>query len=173
MCPNVILARNQSKPLKGRWYSATIVNTLVEMRWYKHGLHRRTTKKHDSIWVIVDRLTKTGHLIRVHTTYTTKKYAELYIDQIICLHEVPHTIISDRGAQFVPHFWEQLQSSLGTKLIWSSAYHPQTDGQTERVSRFLKIRYKLLLYIMTKIGTSIYFCQNSRRKRHVHIYHPY
>jgi hypothetical protein len=90
-----------------------------------------TSQKHDSIWVIIDRLTKTAHFLPVHTTCTAKKYAEVYLDQIIRLHGVPKTIISDRGAQFIACFWEQLQSSLGTKLIRSSAYHPQTNGQTE------------------------------------------
>jgi len=97
-----------------------------------------TSQRHDSIWVIVDRLTKTAHFIPVHTTYTAKKYAEIYLDRIVCLHGVPKTIISDRGTQFVARFWEQLQASLGTKLIRSSAYHPQTDGQTERVNQILK-----------------------------------
>jgi hypothetical protein len=87
-----------------------------------------TSQKHDSIWVIVDRLTKTAYFLPVHTTYNAKKYAEIYLDQIVRLHGVPKTIISDRGAQFIAHFWEQLQHSLGTKLIRSSAYHPQTDG---------------------------------------------
>jgi hypothetical protein len=97
-----------------------------------------TSQKHDSIWVIIDRLTKVAHFLLVHTTYTAKKYAEVYLDQIIRLHGVPKTIISDRGAQFVACFWEQLQSSLGTKLIRSSAYNPQTDGQTERVNQILE-----------------------------------
>jgi hypothetical protein len=80
--------------------------------------------------VIIDRLTKTSHFLPVHTTYTAKKYAEVYLDQIFRLHGVPKTIISDRGAQFIVCFWEQLQSSLGTKLIRSSAYHTQIGGQT-------------------------------------------
>jgi hypothetical protein len=71
-----------------------------------------TSQKHDSIWVIVDRLTKTAHFIPVHTTYNAKSYAEIYLDRIVCLHGVPKTIISDRGAQFVARFWEQLKSSL-------------------------------------------------------------
>jgi hypothetical protein len=87
-----------------------------------------TSQKHDSIWVIIDRLTKTAHFLLVHTTYSAKKYAEVYLDQIVQLHGVPKTIISDRGAQFITRFWEQLQYALGTKLIRSSAYHPQTDG---------------------------------------------
>jgi hypothetical protein len=76
-----------------------------------------TSQHDDSIWVIVDRLTKTAHFIPVHTEYRAKKYAEIYLDPIVCLHGVPQTIISDRGTQFVAGFWEQLQEALGTKLI--------------------------------------------------------
>jgi hypothetical protein len=76
-----------------------------------------TSQKHDSIWVIVDRLTKTAHFIPVHTTYKAKRCTEIYLDRIVCLHGVPKTIISDRGTQFIACFWEQLQESLGTKLI--------------------------------------------------------
>jgi hypothetical protein len=90
-----------------------------------------TSRHHDSIWVIVDRLTKTAHFIPVHSTLRVEKSAEIDIDQVVRLHRIPKTIISDRGAQFIAKFWEQLQESLGTKLIISSAYHPQTDGQIE------------------------------------------
>jgi hypothetical protein len=83
-----------------------------------------TSQRHDSIWVIVDRLIKTAHFLSMHTTYNAKKYAEIYLDQIVCLHGVPKTIISDRGPQFIAQFCEQLQYALGTKLIRSSAYHP-------------------------------------------------
>jgi hypothetical protein len=121
-----------------------------------------TSQKHDSIWVIIDRLTKTVHFLPVHTTYTAKKYAEVYLEQIFHLHGVPKTIISDRGAQFIANFWKQLQSSLRTKLIRSSAYHPQTDGQTERVQlqsslriKFLKTCSELLLFTMVQAGISV------------------
>jgi transposase InsO family protein len=97
-----------------------------------------TSRHHDSIWVIVDMLTKTAHFLPVHTTHRAEKYAEIYIDQIVHLHGIPRTIVSDRGAPFVAHFWEQLQESLGTHVIRSSAYHPQTDGQTERVNQILE-----------------------------------
>jgi hypothetical protein len=63
-----------------------------------------TSQRHDSIWIIVDRLTKTAHFIPVHTTYNAKKYAEIYLDQIVRLHGVPKMIISDRGAQFIAQF---------------------------------------------------------------------
>jgi hypothetical protein len=86
----------------------------------------------------VDRLTKTAHFLPVHTTYNAKKYAEIYLDQIVRLHGIPKMIISDHGAQFVARFWEQLQQTLGTKLIRSSAYHPQTDEQTERINQILE-----------------------------------
>jgi hypothetical protein len=97
-----------------------------------------TTRHHDSIWVIMDRLTKVSHFLPVHTTDKAEKYAELYIDRIVCLHGLHRTIVSDRGAQFVAKFWEQLQEYMGTKLIRSSAYHPQTDGRTERVNQILE-----------------------------------
>jgi hypothetical protein len=97
-----------------------------------------TYRRHDSIWVIMDRLIKTAHFLSVHTTHRAEKYAEIYIDQIVCLHGIPWTVVSDRGAPFVAHFWEQLQESLGTHVIRSSAYHPQTDGQTERINQILE-----------------------------------
>jgi hypothetical protein len=90
-----------------------------------------TAHKFDSIWVIVDQLTKSPHFIPVNTKYRVEKYAKLYIARVLCLHGVPKTIISDCRSQFVARFWEQLHMSLGTHLIHSLAYHPQTDGQTE------------------------------------------
>jgi hypothetical protein len=61
-------------------------------------------------------------------TLRVEKYAKIYIDQVVQLHGIPKTIISDGRAQFVARFWEELQESMGTKLIRSSAYHPQTDA---------------------------------------------
>ena len=87
-----------------------------------------TQQGHDSIWVIVDRLTKSAHFIPVKTTDRVGKYAELYVSQIMRLHGVPGTIILDQGPQFIAHFWEHFHQALGTKLIRSLAYHPQTSG---------------------------------------------
>jgi transposase InsO family protein len=98
----------------------------------------RTTKGYDSIWVIVGRLTKIAHFLPVKTYYPVLAYAELYIARILSLHGVPKTVMSDRGPQFVSKFWEELHKSLGTKLLHSSAYHPQTSGQTERVNQILE-----------------------------------
>jgi hypothetical protein len=93
---------------------------------------------YDSIWVIVDRLSKVVHFIPVKTTYKGSKLAELYIARIVCLHGVPKKIVYEKGTQFTSKFWEKLHESMDTKLNFSSAYHPQTDGQTERVNQILE-----------------------------------
>jgi hypothetical protein len=90
----------------------------------------RTQAGYDSIWVIVDRLMKVAHFIPVKATYSRAQLAELYMFQIVCLHGIPKKIMSDRGSQFTSKFWEKLYESMDTKLNFSSAYHPQTDGQT-------------------------------------------
>jgi hypothetical protein len=98
----------------------------------------KTSRGYDSIWVIVDRLTKSAHFIPAKSNYPVLTYVQLYIARVLSLHKVPKTIVSDRGPQFVSKFWEELHKSLGTKLIHSSAYHPQTSGQTERVNQILE-----------------------------------
>jgi hypothetical protein len=98
----------------------------------------RTQSGYDSIWVIVDRLTKVTHFILVKTTYIGPQLAELYMSRIVCLHEVPKKIVSDRGTQFTSRFWERLLETLDTQLHFSSAYHPQTDGQTKKVNLILE-----------------------------------
>jgi hypothetical protein len=98
----------------------------------------RTVKGYDSIWVIVDRLTKITHFLPVRVKYTVATYAELYIVCILSLHGVLKTIVSDRVPQSVSKFWEELHKALDTKLLHSSAYHPQTSGQTERVNQILE-----------------------------------
>jgi hypothetical protein len=98
----------------------------------------RTRDGYDSIWVIVDRLTKVAHFIPVKTTYTGAKLAELYMSRIVCLHGVPKKIVSDRGTQFTSRFWGKLHESMDTKLHFSSAYHPHTDGQTQRTNQILE-----------------------------------
>ncbi len=98
----------------------------------------RTQRGNDSIWVIVDRLTKVAHFIPVKAKFRGDKYAELYIQHILILHGVPSRIVSDRGPQFTSYFWKSLHNALGTTLDFSTAYHPQTDGQTERVNQVLE-----------------------------------
>jgi hypothetical protein len=98
----------------------------------------RTSTWYDSIWVIVDRLTKVAHFILVKTTYSGARLAELYMAQIVCLHGVPKRIVSYRGSQLTSRFWQKLHQCLDTRLNFSSAYHPQTDGQTERTNQVLE-----------------------------------
>jgi hypothetical protein len=98
----------------------------------------RTQSGYDSIWVVVDRLTKVAHFIPVKTTYSGPQLIELYMSRIVCLHGVLKKIVSDRGTQFTLMFWERLHETLDTQLRFSSAYHPQIDGQTERVNQILE-----------------------------------
>ncbi|WVZ53011.1 LOW QUALITY PROTEIN: hypothetical protein U9M48_004004, partial [Paspalum notatum var. saurae] len=98
----------------------------------------RNQKGYDSIWVIIDRFTKSAHFIRVKNRYHAQNYAEIYVSRIVSLHGVPKTITSDRGSLFISRFWEQLQAAIGTKLMRSSAYHPQTNSQVERVNQILE-----------------------------------
>jgi hypothetical protein len=97
----------------------------------------RTSKGYDSIWVIVDRLTKVAHFIPVKTTCKGSQLAELYMARIVCLHGVPKKIVSDRGS-FTSIFWKSFHENLDKKLNFSSAYHPQTDGHTERNNQVLE-----------------------------------
>jgi hypothetical protein len=98
----------------------------------------RTQLSYDSIWVIVDQLTNVAYFIPVKATYSVLPLAELYMSRIVCLHGVPKKIVSDRGTQFTSKFWERLHGTLDTQLPFSFAYHPQTDGQTERVNQILE-----------------------------------
>ena len=98
----------------------------------------KTPKNFDSIWVIVDRLTKSAHFIPINIKYSLDRLTSLYISEIVRLHGVPASIVSDRDPRFTSRFWNSLHQALGTKLKLSSAYHPQTDGQTERTIQSLE-----------------------------------
>ncbi|GJR45466.1 putative reverse transcriptase domain-containing protein [Tanacetum coccineum] len=89
----------------------------------------RSRSGHDAIWVIVDRLTKSAHLLTIREDFSTEKLARLYIDVIMARHGVPVSIILDRDVRFTSHFWQTVQKALGTRLDLSTTYHPQTDGQ--------------------------------------------
>ena len=83
----------------------------------------RCTRGFDSIWVVVDLLTKSAHFLHVKSTYTTNKYAKLYVAEIVKLHGVPVSIVSDRDPKFTSRFWISLQTDLGTSLKFSTAFH--------------------------------------------------
>ena len=97
-----------------------------------------TGRNHDSVWVVVDRLTKTTHFLPVRTDYSLDKLAELYIKEIIRLHGILISIISDRDPRFTSRLWGKLQEALGTRLNFSTAFHPQTDGQSKIVIQVLE-----------------------------------
>jgi hypothetical protein len=113
---------------------------IPELKWEEIGMDfifglPRTQAGYDSIWFIVDCLTKVVHFIPVKPTYSGAKLGELYMSRIMCLHGVPKKIMSDRGSQFTSKFQEKLHESMDTKLNFSLAYHPQMDGQTERTNQ--------------------------------------
>nr|GEV78632.1 putative reverse transcriptase domain-containing protein [Tanacetum cinerariifolium] len=98
----------------------------------------RSRSGHDAIWVIVNRLTKLAHFLKIHEDFNMENLARLYIDVIVAQHAVPVSIISDRDGRFTSHFWKTVQKVLGTRLDLSTAYHPQTDGQSEHTIQTLK-----------------------------------
>jgi hypothetical protein len=108
---------------------------IPEWKWEEIGMDfivglPRASAGYDSIWVIVDRLTKVTHFIPVKTTYSGAKLAELYKARIVCLHGVPKKIVLDRGSQFTSRYWKKLHESLDTRLNFSSAYHPKAPRRT-------------------------------------------
>ncbi|GJY95717.1 putative reverse transcriptase domain-containing protein [Tanacetum coccineum] len=98
----------------------------------------RTTRKHDAIWVIVDRLTKRAHFIPIRENMPVHKLAKIYVNEIVARHGVPVSIISDRDERFTFDFWQKFQEELGTRLHMSMAFHPQMDGQSERTIQTLE-----------------------------------
>ncbi|GJY36987.1 putative reverse transcriptase domain-containing protein [Tanacetum coccineum] len=98
----------------------------------------RSSSGYDAIWVIVDRLTKSAHFLPIREDYKTEKLARIYINEIVARHGMPVLIISDRDGRFASHLWQALQEALGTKLHMSTAYHPETDGQSERTIQMLE-----------------------------------
>ncbi|XP_073120163.1 uncharacterized protein [Henckelia pumila] len=97
-----------------------------------------TQRRMNSIWIIVYRLTKSAHFLPVRNNFSMNQYAELYIREVVRLHGVPARIVSDRDPRFTSNFWKSLHHGLGTKLSFSTAFHPQTDGQSERVIQILE-----------------------------------
>nr|GEV48780.1 hypothetical protein [Tanacetum cinerariifolium] len=87
---------------------------------------------HDAIWVIVDRWTKSAHFLPIREDYKTDKLGKIYINEIVARHGVPVSIILDRDGRFTSHLWQALQEALGTRLDMSTAYQPETAGQSER-----------------------------------------
>ncbi|GKA29956.1 putative reverse transcriptase domain-containing protein [Tanacetum coccineum] len=98
----------------------------------------KSNSGYDAIWVIMDRLTKSAHFLPIRKDFKMERIARIYINEIVVKHGVPMLIISNRDGRFTSHFWQALQKALGTRLDMSMAYHPQTDGQSERTIQTLK-----------------------------------
>ncbi|KAD4385744.1 hypothetical protein E3N88_25913 [Mikania micrantha] len=130
-------------------FTGTTRNSGVEVGTNNYGFDyqaTRTSSSHDTIWVIIDRLTKSAHLFPMRETFTMDKLARLYINEIVVCHGVPLSIISDRQSRFTSRFWQSLQKSLGTQLNLSTAYHPQTDGQSERTIQTLEDMLRMCVF---------------------------
>ena len=98
----------------------------------------RTSRGFDSIWVIVDRLTKSAHFLPVQSSFSAERLARIYIREVVRLHGVPVSIISNRGSQFTSSIWRTFQDELGTRVDLSTTFHPQTDGQSEHTIQVLE-----------------------------------
>ncbi|GJZ65847.1 putative reverse transcriptase domain-containing protein [Tanacetum coccineum] len=106
----------------------------------------KTSTGQDTIWVIIDRLTKSTHFLLVKERDSMEKLTRLYLKEVISRHGFLVSIISDRDSRFTSHFWQLLQKALGTQLDMSTAYHPQTDGQTERTIQTLEDMLRASLF---------------------------
>ena len=106
---------------------------IPEWKWDKIGMDfitgfPRTKRGNNAIFVVVDRLSKVAHFLPVRESITASQLADLYISRIVSLHGVPLEINSDRGSLFTSRFWESFQNAMGTRLSFSTAFHPQSSG---------------------------------------------
>jgi hypothetical protein len=108
----------------------------------------RTNKQHDSIMVMVNKLTKDAQFILVKLAHKEANIVHIYMREIARLHGIPKTIVSDRDPKFKSNFWKGLFNGFGTNLKFSTAYHPKSNGQTERVNQV--IEHMLRMYVMDK-----------------------
>ncbi|GJZ69619.1 putative reverse transcriptase domain-containing protein [Tanacetum coccineum] len=114
---------------------------IPELKWERIAMDfviklPRTSSRHDTIWVIMDRLTKSAHFLPMREDYKMDSLVRLYLNEIVSRHGVPISIISNRDSRFTSRFWQSMQEALRTRLDMSTAYHPQTDSQS--VVRFGK-----------------------------------
>ena len=97
-----------------------------------------TARGVDAIWMIVDRLTKSAHFLAISESSSVERLSEVYVREVVSQHGVPISIVSDRDVHFTSRFWKKFHEELGTRLHYSTAYHPQTNGQSERTIQTLE-----------------------------------
>ncbi|GJW70273.1 reverse transcriptase domain-containing protein [Tanacetum coccineum] len=112
----------------------------------------KTSQVYDTIWVIVDRLTKSAIFTPMREIDPMDRLARIYLKEVITRHGIPVSIIYDRDPRFASNFWRSLQNALGTNLDMSTAYHPQTDGQSERTIQTLEDMLHACVIDFEKVG---------------------
>jgi hypothetical protein len=112
-----------------KWTKITM-DFITKLPWIPKG--------YDTIWVILDRSTKSAHFLPIRETYSLERLDELFVREIVAKHGVPISIVSDRDTRFTSRFWKKFHEAMGTRLNISTAYHPQTDGQSERTIQTLE-----------------------------------
>jgi hypothetical protein len=108
----------------------------------------RSDKQHDSIMVVVEKITKVVHFIPVKSIHKDAKIVDIYMREFSRMHDVPKTIVSDKDTKFISNFWNRLFKGFGTNLNFSTTYHPESDGKTKRVNHV--IEYMIRMYVMDK-----------------------
>jgi transposase InsO family protein len=108
----------------------------------------RTRKQHDSIMMVVEKLTKAAHFVPLKTTHRATEVVDMFLKEVARLHGIPKTIMYDRDLKFTSNFWKGLFKGFRTNLNFSTSYHPESDGQIERVNRV--IEDMLRMYVMYK-----------------------
>ncbi|GJV44920.1 putative reverse transcriptase domain-containing protein [Tanacetum coccineum] len=135
-----------------------IMHEFPEWKWGQHHygfwymkLHK-SSQGYDTIWVIVDRLTKSAIFVLMRETDPMDKLTRMYLKEVVTRHGIPVSIICDRDPRFASNFWKSLQYALGTSLDMSTAYHPQTDGQSERTIQTLEDMLRCCAFDFGKVS---------------------
>src|SRR4051812_23789373 len=132
---------DQGRTPQNFWRAPTSRSTTMKVGKHNHVFRQwlpRSRNGHEAVWVVVDRLTKNAHFLAMNMTDSLEKLSKLYMQEIVRLHGVPKSIVSDRDPRFTSGFWKGLQKALGTQLRLSTSNHPQTDGQSERTIQILE-----------------------------------
>ncbi|GJR42077.1 putative nucleotidyltransferase, ribonuclease H [Tanacetum coccineum] len=129
----VLMTEAHSSPFSIHPGSTKMYHDLKQHFWFT-----TVSEKHDAIWVVVDRLTKTAHFLPIRKDFSISRLAEMFQQEIVRLHGTPSAIVSDRDPRFTSRFWKGLQNAWGTRLKFSTAFHPETDGQSERTIQTLE-----------------------------------